>query len=210
MKGFVTAVIVLSCMRASAAVEGREESVPVVVYLRTGGAWVSGPSIRLAQSYASRLFAKEGIRLEWRDGKPPHGAGERPGAEDTVAISVQMSTPVEFEEAGRAKSLAVAYPYGKGPLPITVFGDRVARFLEQFRGDEGGKVLGHILAHEICHVLEGVARHSDEGLMKAHWSLHDLMEMRGAGLPFAPPDQDLLRQRFTPRGISAAPVTPGT
>jgi predicted metalloendopeptidase len=56
--------------------------------------------------------------------------------------------------------------------------------------------LGHILAHEIGHVLENVARHSDTGLMQANWTRDDISMMIWAGLPFAPEDKALIRARM--------------
>ena len=94
--------------------------------------------------------------------------------------------------------VAITQLYGQGPVPITVFGDRVIRLLESYRTLEAGKVLGHVLAHEICHALEGVARHSDSGLMKARWNGSDMLTMRGGGLEFARADRYLLRRRFEP------------
>ena len=40
-----------------------------------------------------------------------------------------------------------------------------------------GKVLGHVLAHQVTHVLQGIARHSAEGLMAALWSTEDVRRM---------------------------------
>ena len=56
--------------------------------------------------------------------------------------------------------------------------------------------LGNVLAHELTHALEGVARHSSEGLMKAVWSARDYDEMVRGPLPFAAEDLDLLRAHF--------------
>ena len=42
-----------------------------------------------------------------------------------------------------------------------------------------GFLLGHVLAHEIGHVLQGVARHSATGVMKGRWSLHETSHMWG-------------------------------
>jgi hypothetical protein len=55
-------------------------------------------------------------------------------------------------------------------------------------------VLGHVLAHEIGHVLQGVARHSDSGLMKGRWSLGEMRDiMRGVLFEFAPYDSELIQ-----------------
>jgi hypothetical protein len=54
-------------------------------------------------------------------------------------------------------------------------------------------VLGYVLAHETAHILEGVGRHSDEGLMKAIWSSRDFERMFWGSLQFTPEDVQLIR-----------------
>lgn len=36
---------------------------------------------------------------------------------------------------------------------------------------------GHVMAHEIAHILKGVSRHSADGVMKAQWDDHNRREM---------------------------------
>jgi len=198
VKCWIAAAVLLSCVEAKAAVNDQGEAVRVVVYMGSGGAWLSGSLISQAQAEASRLFLSEGIHLEWRGGRPPTEEADRPVAADVVAISFHPGTPTQFETPDKMSALAIAYPYGKGPLPITVFSDRVVRFLARYVPNDAGKILGHVLAHEIGHVLEGVARHSDTGLMKARWTWRDMNEIRGAGLSFAAQDKHLLRLRYDP------------
>jgi predicted metalloendopeptidase len=69
----------------------------------------------------------------------------------------------------------------------------------------GAEILGHVIAHEIGHVLEGIARHSPEGLMKAHWGLHDYMRMKKQRLCFSTEDVDLMRRHFLSADGLAAP-----
>lgn len=37
-------------------------------------------------------------------------------------------------------------------------------------------LLGHVLAHEIGHILQGVERHSSAGVMKEKWDYRDYVE----------------------------------
>jgi hypothetical protein len=76
---------------------------------------------------------------------------------------------------------------------IEVFYDRVARFPDRQRMPE---FLGHVLAHEFVHILEGVARHSDSGLMKARWDDDDCAQMARKPLPIGAEDVAMLRARF--------------
>ena len=53
----------------------------------------------------------------------------------------------------------------------------MARRLRLNNGSQAGIVLGHVLAHEITHILQGIARHSASGLMKARFSENDFQQM---------------------------------
>ena len=95
--------------------------------------------------------------------------------------------PVEIDlEAGlpgadRPDSMAYAMPYLEGHARIHVFVGRVASMVPANRM---GILLGHILVHEITHVLEGVSRHSAQGVMKARWGIPDFRAMEVHPLPF--------------------------
>ena len=39
-------------------------------------------------------------------------------------------------------------------------------------------VLAHLLVHETTHVLQGINRHSDYGVMKGQWDERDFAKMR--------------------------------
>ena len=54
-------------------------------------------------------------------------------------------------------------------------------------------ILGHVLVHEITHVLQGVDRHSEKGMMKARWTPEDYCEMEWKPLEFTPEDIILIR-----------------
>jgi hypothetical protein len=53
-------------------------------------------------------------------------------------------------------------------------------------------LLGHVLAHEIVHVLQGIELHSAGGLMKARWENRDYADMQRARLKLTQDDIDLI------------------
>jgi hypothetical protein len=59
-------------------------------------------------------------------------------------------------------------------------------------------VLGHVIAHEVTHILQGVLRHSESGVMKARWSNADYQEMTWKPLRFTDEDVVLIH-----RGLKA-------
>jgi hypothetical protein len=74
---------------------------------------------------------------------------------------------------------------------------RKARRREEF--SRGPCILQHVLVHEITHILEGVARHSETGVMKAKWTLGDFYDMQTKTLPFASEDVDLIYRGLAQR-----------
>ena len=130
---------------------------------------------------ATEIFRNIGIRISWvRRTRCVQSSSE--------PIAVQVSTgapPARFPGALGYTRLA--------EHQIEVFYDRVERICE---APIVPNLLGHVLAHEIAHVLEGVKRHSAEGLMKANWDSHDYERMFPHLLPFAPEDVELIRARL--------------
>jgi hypothetical protein len=67
-------------------------------------------------------------------------------------------------------------------------------------------LLAHILAHEITHVLQGINRHSVSGVMKAHWSNGDCLDMAGKPLAFTEEDVYLIHRGLKRRADRLAAV----
>jgi hypothetical protein len=163
----------------------------VEVFVDYYNAATSGPLMLTAQSYTSRLLADAGVRIVWRSGAPASGASELPRVHMTfVAIA-----PPEFR--AKPKALGAAAPFGAGVRRITIFSDRLARFVQPLRVRTGA-VVGHIFAHELVHILQGAAAHSDRGLMRENWTREDLDTMSRHGLPMTGFDREFVRL-----GISA-------
>jgi hypothetical protein len=55
------------------------------------------------------------------------------------------------------------------------------------------------MVHEITHILQGAARHSQTGIMKAYWTDHDLLQMPFRPLSFETQDIDLLHRGLARR-----------
>lgn len=192
---WITAAVLVwgwTAREAGARPKGYHDEVTVRVYVRSDFVpEISCVAMMRAEEEATRLFAEAGIRLEWRSGTPKTGDT----GPDVVGLSLQASAPAAYRTPGRAYALAAAMPYAADNSKILLFGDRLARYTEALHGVRRGKVLGHVMAHEIGHVLEAEARHSESGLMKAFWTREDFAAMQHGELGFAPVDRELLRKR---------------
>jgi hypothetical protein len=147
---------------------------------------------------AYELFKPVGVTLEW------HTASRVCQGQNNGVITVNLSTntPPELHPG----ALAYAQPYES--THIQVFFDRIARG----KNDLLPYLLGYVFAHEIAHVLQGVARHSDRGIMKAHWNNDDFALMTRRQVRFSDSDIGIIHDRMMARAdhrTSAMPaVTP--
>lgn len=104
--------------------------------------------------------------------------------------------------ADHPKALAFALPYeGRH---VTVFYDRVREAMPE--APQMG--LAYVLVHEITHILEGMPRHSESGLMRAHWSWADHYAIRWGRLALSAEDIDLIHAGLAARAVSACTTQP--
>lgn len=138
-----------------------------------------------AREVASNLFAEIGVRLNWK-------LNAKVCPEDGVEIRFSTHTA----DSQRPGALAYAMPYTDSA--VVVFYDRVTSSAA-FDKRLFSRLLGHVLAHEIGHVLQRVDRHSDTGVMKAKWKTGDYLDMASSGLRFEEFDRDLIREGLDAR-----------
>jgi hypothetical protein len=100
---------------------------------------------------------------------------------ETIDIRFAYSVPAEYKRG----VLAEALPFANCGIRIIVFLDRVSRLFEM-RLAPDASILGHVLAHEMGHVLLKLESHSETGLMKARWSGDDFARMRSKFFAFEP------------------------
>jgi hypothetical protein len=143
-------------------------------------------SANLSKAIASRMLRKIGVTLVWVDSKscPPDG----------IHVTLTGQTPATLQPG----ALAYALPY-EG-THIRVFRDRI----EANQPALVPHLLAHVLVHEIIHILEGCTRHSDRGVMKAHWNGVDFAQMLWGELPIAQEDIDLVHVGIEKRARLAA------
>jgi hypothetical protein len=107
--------------------------------------------------------------------------------------------------ASASDQAIIALPYAGGGLRITVFLDRLQPVLARSPNTRG-EILGHVIAHELVHLLQGIARHRHRGLMKARWSEDDFQRMGVQPLEFTENDLLLIRRGLPRSRTLADPV----
>jgi len=131
---------------------------------------------------SAKMFAEVGVRIHWRiHWRIDRPSGGQPERGPEIVVSFMEHTPHNY----RPGRLGYANLY-KGH--ITVFWDRI----QESPGAPPVVVLAHMLVHEITHILQGIDRHSDTGVMKACWTASDYADMVSAPLPFTSQDIQLI------------------
>jgi hypothetical protein len=145
----------------------------------------------LAEQVASQMFSAAGVGIDWRQslaGCP------------VEAIRITLSALSDHAPADLpANAMAYALPYEGNH--IVIFYDRLQR---KVKGTQISSLLAHVLAHEVTHILQGIHRHSDRGLMKATWDGSDYQAMMWKPLPFTPEDIELIHRGLAARAARSA------
>jgi hypothetical protein len=91
-------------------------------------------------------------------------------------------------------AFARSFPYAEHGFRIEIFVDRLEAAM-RLRPLLLTSHLGHVLAHEITHLLQGIVRHSETGIMRAHWSEDEYKQMlMPRPLLFEPIDVSLIHE----------------
>jgi len=164
----------IGCLALVAAAQARGEEREIAVGLENAQ-MVPFALLAQAQATAARVYAGVGVKLRWRS---------------QAATEIWMQFDTRVAEGVHPGAMGYATPYGKTGTRIHILLDRV---LSAGSRRLAGVLLGHVMAHELGHVLEGISRHSDSGVMKAHWDDQDFDEMLVGRLSFSGADTDLLQ-----------------
>ena len=191
----LTAMVAMAAV-AGWGVEGRlaaGTSRNLTVYLMDGSA-VPGPVSVQAKARAAKVFADAGVTLEWRRFDSHSSLSQ-----DAIVIEMKAQTPASFYPG----ALAFAKPY-EG-VHITVFYDRIQQMVPAY---QVSTLAANVLVHEITHILQAVSRHSDSGIMKAHWDSRDYDRMGHNSLAFEDIDVALIHRGLEARVSTVNSVAP--
>lgn len=153
----------------------------VTVCLASGNA--AGITVERAKTLAAGMFNRIGVSIDWQP-------WSRKCPSEAIVVKLAGGTPPSLKPG----AFAYALPY-EG-VHIQVFYDRIS---DTFNKSMLEIVLAHVLVHEITHILEGISRHSEHGVMKAKWYTDDLFRMKKGPLEFAPEDVALISRGLAER-----------
>lgn len=167
----------------------------VGVYVNNGQK-IRGGHLGQAQAMVGQILSDAGVRLRWKLDTPrrptePLGCLARP-------LEIRVDFVSGIPHSASSKAFAQSFPYAEDGFRIAILVDRLEPFFRS-RPLLVTAHLAHVLAHEITHVLQGMSRHSETGLMRTQWNDDDYKQMLKGRLVLEPLDIKLIRLGMTSR-----------
>jgi hypothetical protein len=151
---------------------GPEERLLIRVY---DEAQVPAAVLHSATMETARLFGAAGIRISWEhlSAELPEDIGTdmtavafvKPDERPYLVIRLRRQTPANLFP----RALAYSLPFAHRGAHVQIFYDRVEALIHSVNIADY-VVLGHVMAHELGHVLLGSTEHASAGLMQANWT----------------------------------------
>jgi hypothetical protein len=162
---------------------------------------VSGPSLKIIQGEASRIWLRHGIALNWTG--PAAAACNT--AEEIVFDDEQL---VKLADGKRDTALARTVFHGRertiyvsAPRAFDMLAELSDTFMPISSNGErdfrGGTLLGRIVAHELGHALLTTLAHSKTGLMRPVFGLKDVVSNDDRLTELTPVESTRLAMRFS-------------
>jgi hypothetical protein len=171
--------------------EGKREVVRVYVLKN-----VDDDTLNLswARRIASSILAEAGVQIKWPLGEPDRHQQGAP-----IVINITSDTPNALMPGALACSQVFE------GVHVRVFWDRVRKAASR-ANPLVTFLLGHIMAHEITHIMQGLDRHSEAGLMKGSWTPAEIEQMPVKPLSLAPEDVRLIQLGLLNRAARQFPA----
>jgi hypothetical protein len=159
-----------------AAAEAQESPARLTVVIHvTDNANLSPTDLAGAQTHATLAYRAAGFDIVWSSApwKPEAGQGTDPLSIDVrlVIVPADMAEKKSREENLDDSVLGIAVSgatEARGRVAY-VFYHRIERIAIAHQAPIM-RGLGHVMAHEVGHVLMGVNSHGGEGLMRSNWN----------------------------------------
>jgi hypothetical protein len=179
-----------------------EPKIQIFVYNYAG---VSAETLARAERAATRIFSRTAIETEWLDcpltpdQEAQYPACQLPVSAARVALRI-LSRPM----ADRIGLSNVTF--GSALLPEDSGFGTVAQVCahcceELAKGNESmyAAVLGHVMAHELGHLLLGIGSHGATGLMHVPWAKKELESITQGWLLFTSWEAEKMRRQVSAR-----------
>jgi hypothetical protein len=179
---------------------GTEATSKVTVFVEVSERAPQG-IVHRAELTATAMFAAIGLKTEWR-GDKPNCARHPEMCSAPNGEPIRMILRSETAQGSIREEMGFAQP---GTGMVTIWYGQIEPLSRTWPGLLP-VLLAHVLVHEVTHILQGVPRHSDIGVMKAYWNIDDYREMAKKPLPFTELDTRLILDGLASRKSTVVPV----
>jgi hypothetical protein len=168
---------------------------PLVVVSVFNDARVNEAVLSSAQERAAKILREAGVNLVWLD----CGHGERDVPDGCLRASDQRHFALRIIPRSltlKSDVFGVAFLGEDGVgSQADVFFDEVEKLdIDRRIGVSG--LLGHVIAHELGHLMLGNNSHAASGIMRPRWQAEELQRILRGALLFDPQQADHMRTRL--------------
>ncbi len=190
---FFSVSFLLLCLLGTArGLDSRLVLIDVNVY---NDAKVSSVTMRRAEERAGRVLQLAGVHVLWNDGQPSRNPSlSEPQGNPAAEFSLRI-VPHSRNLADSVFGVSFLGTDNSGRYGDIFYA--AAERLSETAHINLGDVLGHVIAHELGHLLLGTNAHSPQGIMRPHWSSEELHSLAMGRLLFTPEQAQSIRDRAT-------------
>ena len=169
---------------------------PIVYVHIMDGADVPVDTLERAQIDATHVFQLSGITLVWVDANRCQ----------VSCLTVRIVTQAVSAKSRNPHMLGVAPSTEEARgINVWIFYHRIRAYSADL-GMQASQLLGHVMAHEMGHLLLPHGAHSVAGLMRAQWDGAQVRNAATGLLTFTPDQAALIRERLQASASPSARV----
>jgi hypothetical protein len=141
--------------------------------------------VKEARDIAESIYRDAGVTLLWKEHAAPVA-----GATEFFVRIVPRSLNLPGEDFG----IAFVGSDGLG-IQADIFYSGIDRMAKNSSANPA-EIMGHVMAHELGHLLLGLNSHSHLGIMQARWSDQQLRQMSMGALKFNKRQSEMINARL--------------
>lgn len=189
---------------------GATEPDPTITVFVYNYAGIQPEDLAKTKAEASRVYRHGGVEIEWLDCPlSPKEADQFPACQlppgpTRLAVRILSQSMAERMRQARDCFGFALYPEdGSFATVANVFAHHAEQIANRHRVRRG-VILGHIVAHELGHLLLGAGSHSSSGMMHVPWLPQELERVAQGAMMFTGGESEKMRVNIRARMTAAA------